>query len=38
MTTDFRDVFGEVLTKHLAVPSLSTVFPRYGVKPLNVLS
>ena len=38
VTTDFRDVFGEVLAKHLGVPSLGTVFPRYGVKPLGLLS
>src|SRR5436190_623380 len=37
MTTDFRDVFGEVLTKHLAVPSLASVFPRYETRPLGVL-
>jgi len=29
VTTDLRAVMGEVLTKHLAVPSLSTVFPGY---------
>jgi uncharacterized protein (DUF1501 family) len=38
VTTDFRDVFGEVLTRHLAVPSLASVFPRYGVKPLGIVS
>ena len=32
VTTDFRDVFGEVLTKHLGVTSLATVFPGYAVK------
>ncbi len=36
VTTDFRDVFGEVLTKHLAVPSVAKVFPRYEVKPVGV--
>jgi uncharacterized protein (DUF1501 family) len=29
ITTDFRDVFGEILTKQLAVPSLKSVFPGY---------
>jgi uncharacterized protein (DUF1501 family) len=29
MTTDFRDVFGEVLTKHLGVASLEKVFPAF---------
>ena len=29
ITTDFRDVFGELLTKQLGVPSLKTVFPNY---------
>ncbi|HEV7425590.1 MAG TPA: DUF1501 domain-containing protein [Thermoanaerobaculia bacterium] len=29
ITTDFRDVFSELLTKQLAVPSLKSVFPGY---------
>ncbi len=29
ITTDFRDVFGEVLTKQLGVASLKSVFPGY---------
>jgi len=29
VTTDFRDVFGELLTRQLGVTSLATVFPRY---------
>lgn len=33
ITTDFRDVFGELLTKQLAVPSLKTVFPGYDSSP-----
>jgi uncharacterized protein (DUF1501 family) len=33
VTTDFRDVFGELLTKQLAVPSLDRVFPRYDASP-----
>jgi len=33
ITTDFRDVFAEILTKQLAVPSLKTVFPGYDASP-----
>ncbi|HEX8181370.1 MAG TPA: DUF1501 domain-containing protein [Pyrinomonadaceae bacterium] len=29
LTTDFRDVFGEVATKHLGAVDLNRVFPRY---------
>jgi uncharacterized protein (DUF1501 family) len=38
VTTDFRDVFGELLTKQLGVPSLKDVFPRYDAKPLGLLA
>ena len=37
VTTDFRDVFGEVLTKQLGVASMKPVFPGYDVKPLGVM-
>jgi uncharacterized protein (DUF1501 family) len=37
ITTDFRDVFSELLTKQLAVPSLKSVFPGYAPKLLNML-
>jgi len=37
ITTDFRDVFAELLTKQLAVPSLKTVFPNYDPKPRGIL-
>ncbi|MDX6530164.1 MAG: hypothetical protein QOH41_2454 [Blastocatellia bacterium] len=30
LTTDFRDVFGEIATKHLGTANLKTVFPGYG--------
>ena len=30
LTTDFRDVFGEVAQKHLGNKNLQTVFPRYS--------
>jgi uncharacterized protein (DUF1501 family) len=35
VTTDFRDVFAEVLTKHFSMDSTAgaSVFPGYGVKP-----
>ena len=35
ITTDFRDVFGEILMRHLGAPetTASKVFPGYGVKP-----
>jgi len=33
ITTDFRDVFGEVITRHLGVRDLSTVFPGYRLDP-----
>jgi uncharacterized protein (DUF1501 family) len=29
LTTDFRDVFGEIATKHLGTANLKTVFPGY---------
>jgi len=38
ITTDFRDVFGELLTKQLAVPSLKSVFPNYDPKPRGILA
>ena len=31
ITTDFRDVLGEVLVRHLGARDLSRVFPGYGV-------
>ena len=37
VTTDFRDVFGEVLAEHLGVSSLASVFPRYQTKALGLL-
>jgi uncharacterized protein (DUF1501 family) len=30
LTTDFRDVFGEVARRHLGTPDLQTVFPGYA--------
>jgi uncharacterized protein (DUF1501 family) len=31
LTTDFRDVFGEIASKHLGNPDLQTVFPGYAL-------
>src|SRR6266702_4159643 len=31
LTTDFRDVFGEVAKRHLGTPNLKTVFPGYDL-------
>jgi len=38
ITTDFRDVFAEILTRHLGVPSMSVVFPNYTPKWVGVAS
>ena len=38
VTTDFRDIVAEVLSKQLAVPSLTTVFPGYAAKWKGVLT
>ena len=35
VTTDFRDVFGELLVRQLGVPDLSAVFPGYQSSPAN---
>jgi uncharacterized protein (DUF1501 family) len=37
VTTDFRDVFGEVLTKHRGIESLTKVFPHYAEKSVGLL-
>jgi uncharacterized protein (DUF1501 family) len=29
LTTDFRDVFAEILTKHMHAPDVARVFPGY---------
>ena len=38
VTTDFRDVFAELLAKQLGVASLKDVFPHYEAKQLGVLA
>src|SRR4051795_7851077 len=38
VTTDFRDVFAEILTKQLGAPSMKSVFPNYEAKWRGVLA
>jgi len=33
LTTDFRDVFGEIATRHLGSTEVKSVFPGYGLSP-----
>jgi uncharacterized protein (DUF1501 family) len=33
LTTDFRDVFGEIANQHLGNTNLQTVFPGYPISP-----
>ena len=33
VTTDFRDVFGEIVTRHLGVTDARGIFPGYNVQP-----
>jgi uncharacterized protein (DUF1501 family) len=33
VTTDFRDVFGEIVVKHMGVPDTRPIFPGYTVQP-----
>ena len=35
--TDFRDVLGELVSRHLGNPSLKTVFPGYDPKVLGLV-
>ena len=35
LTTDFRDVFGEIASRHLAVKDTGAIFPGYGLKSSN---
>jgi len=38
VTTDFRDLFGEVLTRHLGATDLAAVFPGYrSARPVGVI-
>src|SRR3954471_14925162 len=38
ITTDFRDVFAEILTKQLGVTSMNSVFPNYAAKWRGVMT
>ncbi|HUR82210.1 MAG TPA: DUF1501 domain-containing protein, partial [Thermoanaerobaculia bacterium] len=38
VTTDFRDVVAEVLSKHLGIGEVRKVFPGYAPKSLNVMT
>jgi len=33
VTTDFRDLFGEILSRHLGATDLGAVFPGYAPSP-----
>jgi uncharacterized protein (DUF1501 family) len=33
VTTDFRDVFSEIVTRHLGIADAGPIFPGFGVKP-----
>ncbi len=33
VTTDFRDVFGEIVVRHLGVGDPAPIFPRYDIQP-----
>ncbi|MEZ5347191.1 MAG: DUF1501 domain-containing protein [Pyrinomonadaceae bacterium] len=35
VTTDFRDVIGEIIYQHLGNKELSGIFPRYSINPSN---
>ena len=33
VTTDFRDVFGEIVARHMGVANLKPIFPGYSIQP-----
>jgi uncharacterized protein (DUF1501 family) len=35
LTTDFRDVFGEVAVRHLGAANVNSIFPGYMMNPAN---
>jgi uncharacterized protein (DUF1501 family) len=37
LTTDFRDVLGELVSRHLSNPTLTSVFPGYQPKFLGLV-
>jgi uncharacterized protein (DUF1501 family) len=37
LTTDFRDVLGELVSHHVGNPNLNGVFPGYTPKPVGLV-
>jgi uncharacterized protein (DUF1501 family) len=37
VTTDYRDVLSEILTKRLNNPAINVIFPKHQIQPVNVL-
>ena len=37
VTTDFRDVFGEIVVRHLGVTDARPIFPGYAINPSRFL-
>jgi hypothetical protein len=37
VTTDYRDVLSEILTKRLNNPAIDSIFPDHQTSPVNVL-
>jgi uncharacterized protein (DUF1501 family) len=35
LTTDFRDVFAEVVTRHMGAANLNAIFPGFNPSPAN---
>jgi len=35
LTTDFRDVFGEIAARHLGAANVQSIFPGYNLTPTN---
>ena len=35
LTTDFRDVFGEIAARHLGAPNVQSIFPGYNSSSTN---
>jgi uncharacterized protein (DUF1501 family) len=33
VTTDFRDLFGEIVARHLGIQQLDVIFPGYDLQP-----
>jgi uncharacterized protein (DUF1501 family) len=37
LTTDFRDVFAEIVSRHLGLKDLAPVFPKFQASPARFL-